>query len=217
MAYTTRSTLHRRPAPSPLAVASFQRTREARRPAPRPERRPAGAAALRDPRGDLQMFEPAPGVRPAAPSAAIEELRPLLPPVVSEPSRPRPAAAAPPARRSVATAVHERSAAAADSVRRPVRGAHRPRLTRRGYTALLGVVVGSIAGTSALTLAQADSGPSVAPTQVVVRSGESLEQVASRAAYGRDVADVAAAIRLANDLPTEAPLHAGDVVVVPGS
>ncbi|WP_194291510.1 LysM peptidoglycan-binding domain-containing protein, partial [Cumulibacter manganitolerans] len=105
----------------------------------------------------------------------------------------------------------------AEAAPRSLATGRRPRLTRRGYTALLGVVVGSIAGTSALTLAQADTGPSVAATQVVVRSGETLEQVASRAAFGRDVTEVAAAIRIANDLPAQAPLQAGEVVVVPGS
>lgn len=212
MATTPRSTLDRPAAHGSLTVSSFDRARTPRTAAARRLTRRPGASPVLDPRRDLQMFalEPAPR---AAQGASVDELAPLLPPVISEPPRSRrPVAARPaPAHRSErAQRARERHHAAAS--RRT-----RVRLTLRGYSVLLGLVVACIAATSALTNASVATAVSVPAAEVVVQPGESLHDVAARAADGRSVDEVLTGIRQANGLPGGAQPEAGEILLVPGS
>lgn len=203
-----------------VQVAPFGRVRPAtHRRHRRPQERRHGSAAMRDPRRDLSMFEMRPVLRPRR-IAVGEPLAPLLPPIVSEPLRRRPAVSqapratsidAPALRRDAATEVPIARSAAVARERRGVR------LTMRGYAAVLGLVVSGIAVCSALTVGHTDPAPSIRSTQVVARGGESIEGLAERSAQGRDVASVAESIRLANGLADGELPQAGEVLIVPGS
>lgn len=215
MTHTMRTTPSRAAVARELTVSSFDRVRPGaiaprRRRAPR---RAVGAVPVRDPRGDLKMFELTPRVSPAParPRADVEELAPLLPPVISDPPRVR--VRRPAGSRAAASVAAPREVPAEPAAprRRSVR------LTLRGYAALLGLGVAVIAATSAMSVAGEQAAPAVPTTEVVARPGESIEQVAARAADGRDVGAVAASIRAANGLATGTTIHAGDVLVVPGS
>lgn len=210
MPTTPRTTLDRPAARGSLTVSSFDRVRTARGPSmPAASPRP-GSSPARDPRGDLQMFDLIP-VAPVGEAVSIDELAPLLPPVISEPPRSRPAAG--PAlgarRRPPTTRTPVRPSAPAR------RG--RVRLTLRGYVVALGLGVAALAGISVLSNAHSEAAISVPAAQVVVQPGESLQDVASRAADGRAVAEVAAEIRQANGLTAEMQPEAGEILLVPGS
>ena len=211
MAHTTRTTLDRPAAGRSLHVSSFDRVRAAVRNSPALDlaqpARPVGSAPARDAQRDLQMFVPH-GARPVVPIRG-EELAPLLPPVISDPLRPRRAAVH--AFRAAPAAPRERLAPAPAPVR------SRVRVTLRGYAAILGFAVVAIAGTSAISTAGAEASASVATTEVVARAGETTQDVAARSAQGRDVAELAAAIEAANGLAHGATLSPGEIVLVPGS
>ncbi|WP_134323185.1 hypothetical protein [Cumulibacter soli] len=171
-----------------------------------------GASALRDARADLGMFEER--AREQVPVRRLigEQLDPIVPAVVSEPPRRADRRA-----RSMVDPVSERRAVVAA----PVRGvSNRPRrlsLTLRGRVTVVGLLVGVVAGCSALTLGLSEQPRPAESTQVVARSGETIELVAERVADGRDVGDVAESIRAANGLAIDDAVQAGDVLVVPGS
>ncbi|GAB3299270.1 hypothetical protein EK0264_17745 [Epidermidibacterium keratini] len=155
------------------------------------------------------------------PDFSGEYLGPLLPPIIEVGSRSswlaRPATLAA-ARESLRSA--ERATQAAKPARQgaaPATRRSRVRLTLRGRLAVVALIAGAIAGTSAL--AGADRPQTIPVAEVQVAAGDTVSSIAAQAAGGRDVAEVAAAIQAANGLAgsADAPLEPGLVIVVPGS
>lgn len=173
----------------------------------------SGAAPLRDPRGDLQMFD----LRPSAlsPRVASDDRVYVAPAggdaILDRVTHSGSGLKRPPAA-PVSAAMDERLVA--HSVERET---PRVRLTTRGYKVLLGVAAGVVVLCSALTVGSGDVESPVAEVEVVARGGESVEAIAERTAGGRDVVDVAQLIRSANGIEAGESLRAGDVVLVPGS
>lgn len=211
MAHTT--TLERGTRDRRATLASFHGSVPATRTS-RPGRPAVGSAAIGDPRRDLHMF-PLVAERPRVLGAQTEELPALLPPVVSEPPRRRPADLTA-ARSSRPVGADEALGSQPGGVSGAARPRRRLRLTLRGWAAAAVLGVAAVAATSAITIAESPQ-QSAPAAEYVVRSGESVEQLAARAAQGRSVADVESAIRAANGLAEDARLAAGEIVLVPGS
>lgn len=91
------------------------------------------------------------------------------------------------------------------------------RLTRRGQAVVLGllVVLASLASAVLFTTAsRADGAPSGPPPTIVVRPGDTLWDIASRAEPGRNGQEAVDELRRLNDLP-DYVVRPGDVLVVP--
>lgn len=193
-----------------------------------------GHASLADERGMLHSFvgEPAKAAPIAVPRVdsapevelAGEYLGPPLPPVIDARPRSKWAVTAleRPRRTADAARVIDDGRAGQSAPSAKPRNAARSRrarvrLTLRGRLAVVALIVGAVAGTSAL--ASADRAATVPAAEVQVAAGDSVSSIAVQTAAGRDVAEVAAAIQAANGLegPADAPLEPGLVVVVPGS
>ncbi|MFV0533721.1 MAG: LysM peptidoglycan-binding domain-containing protein [Cumulibacter sp.] len=198
----------------PLTITPFGRPRRegASRQPQRPSHSTIGASALRDARTDLGMFQERVHEQAAVRRLIGEHLDPIVPAVVSEPPR-----CADRRARGMANPVGDRRAVGAVLVRGDGARPRRPSLTLRGRVTIVGLLVGVVAGCSALTLGLAEQARPAESTQVVARSGETVELLAERVADGRDVGDVVDSIRAANGLAVDDVVQAGDVLVVPGS